>query len=348
MLDYLSEAQAVALFGLLGGFALGLAARLGRFCTLGAIEDILYGGDDRRLRMWGIAIGAAVISAHAAMALGWIAPTETAYVAQAWNPLASVIGGLLFGYGMALSGNCGYGALARLGGGDFRSLVIVAVMGVSAYAVMSGPFAHLRVALFPVEMADTPQSISLRLSAITGAAPWLFGAVIGIVILGFSVIGARLPLTPRHWLWGAVVGLAITSGWIGTQWVSVNGFVGDTPRTHTFAAPIGETIIYLMTASGTSLSFGVGSIFGVVGGAALGSLVKREFRWEACDDTRELRRQIFGAVLMGTGAILAVGCSVGQGISAFSMLAYGAPLTLVMIFVGAATGLKQLIVGYSV
>ena len=40
MLDYLSEAQAVALFGLLGGFALGLAARLGRFCTLGAIEDI--------------------------------------------------------------------------------------------------------------------------------------------------------------------------------------------------------------------------------------------------------------------------------------------------------------------
>ena len=63
MLDYLSEAQAVALIGLLGGIALGLAARVGRFCTLGAIEDALYGGDERRLRMWGIAIGTAVIAA---------------------------------------------------------------------------------------------------------------------------------------------------------------------------------------------------------------------------------------------------------------------------------------------
>ena len=42
MLDSLSEAQFAALIGLTGGVVLGLAARLGRFCTLGAIEDALY------------------------------------------------------------------------------------------------------------------------------------------------------------------------------------------------------------------------------------------------------------------------------------------------------------------
>ena len=48
---------ALAAFG--GGILLGLAARVGRFCTLGAIEDLLYQDSDTRLRMWGVAIGSA-------------------------------------------------------------------------------------------------------------------------------------------------------------------------------------------------------------------------------------------------------------------------------------------------
>lgn len=41
MLEVIGEPAAVALAGLVGGILLGLAARLGRFCTLGAIEDTL-------------------------------------------------------------------------------------------------------------------------------------------------------------------------------------------------------------------------------------------------------------------------------------------------------------------
>lgn len=348
MLEYLSEAQSVALIGLAGGIVLGLAARCGRFCTLGAIEDLLYGADDRRLRTWGIAIGIAVISAHLAIRAGLIRPEDTAYVAMTWSPLASIIGALLFGYGMALSGNCGYGALARLGGGDLRSLVIVVVMGVSAYVLMSGPLAQLRVAVFPVHEARSPQSLSLLIETGTGLPAWITGVAIGLVLIAIAFTGQRVPLRPRQVVWGAMVGLAIVSGWIGTQWVADTGFAAEPPRTHTFAAPLGETLIYLMTASGTPLSFGVGSIFGVLLGALTGSLLRGEFRWEACDDSRELKRQIAGAAMMGAGAILAFGCSIGQGISAFSLLAYSAPLTLLLIFVGAALGLRHLIVGYSV
>lgn len=49
---------------------------------------------------------------------------------------------------------------------------------------------------------------------------------------------------------------------------------------------------------------------------------------------------------MGPGAVLAVGCSVGQGISAFSVLAYSAPVAFASIFAGAAFGLRQLIAGF--
>ncbi len=172
MFDLLGDANSVALIGLLGGIVLGLAARLGRFCTLGAIEDYLYAHDDRRLRMWAMAIGVAVAGSHIAMGLGLLTAADSAYLQQSWNPLASILGGLLFGYGMAISGNCGYGALARLGGGDLRAFVMVLILGLSAYVVMSGPLAQLRVWLFPVEMdLAPPQGLSLWAERTMGLPP---------------------------------------------------------------------------------------------------------------------------------------------------------------------------------
>ena len=70
MMNDMGEPTVLALMGLLGGMVLGLAARLGRFCTLGAIEDALYAQDDTRLRMWGIAIGTAITGSFALAATG--------------------------------------------------------------------------------------------------------------------------------------------------------------------------------------------------------------------------------------------------------------------------------------
>lgn len=348
MLELLGEANTDALIGLMGGLALGLAARIGRFCTLGAIEDLLYSSDDRRMRMWGIAIGVAIIGTHVALAGGYLNGSDTAYLDRVWNPLGTIVGGLLFGYGMALSGNCGYGALARLGGGDLRSFVIVIVMGLSAYLVMSGPLAHLRIMLFPVEDgATSPQGFSQLAQATMGISPAITGLILGGALIALSLASQRMLRSPDMIFWGAVVGLAIVLGWVGTYWVATTGFEAEPIETHSFAAPIGDTIYYAMTASGNALSFSVGSVVGVVLGAFIGSCFKGHFRWEACEDPRELKRQIFGAALMGPGAILAVGCSIGQGVSAFSVLAYSAPVAFVAIFLGAAIGLKQLITGFA-
>lgn len=348
MLELLGEANLAALIGLFGGLALGLAARIGRFCTLGAIEDLLYGSDGRRMRMWGLAIGTAIIGTHIAMDQGVLIASDTAYLDRVWNPIATIIGGLMFGYGMALSGNCGYGALARLGGGDLRSLILVIVMGLSAYFVMSGPLAQTRVWLFPAhENASTPQGFSQYLGQTYDLGPAVVGLTIGGLIIVLSLASKDMLRAPKHIFWGVVVGMAIVSGWVGTAWIAVHGFEAEPIETHSFAAPIGDTLFYAMTASGNSLSFSVGSVVGVILGAVFGSYSKGHFRWEACEDPRELRRQILGAAIMGPGAILAVGCSVGQGISAFSTLAYSAPVAFAAIFAGAALGLKQLITGFA-
>lgn len=343
----ISDAGLVALIGMSGGIMLGLAARIGRFCTLGAIEDLYYGENPLRLRMWGIAIGVSVIGTFGLSLSGLLDLRETLFLSRDWNPFASIFGGLVFGYGMALAGNCGYGALARVGGGDLRSLLIVLIMGIFAYITLGGPLSTIRLWMFGgPEQSSEVSTFAHSLAQISGVQIELCGIAIGIAILCLTLCSSSLRRAPSYIFWGAVAGLAIVSGWAGTQWVASNGFDATSVVTHTFSAPIGETVLYTMTSSGNSISFGTGSVVGVLIGAFLGSLLKGHFRWEACDDPRELRRQILGAALMGIGAVVSVGCSVGQGLSAFSVLAFSAPVTLACILLGAAIGLRQLILGF--
>jgi uncharacterized protein len=98
-----------------------------------------------------------------------------------------------------------------------------------------------------------------------------------------------------------------------------------------------------MTSTAGGISFSVGSVLGVLIGAYAGSLWRGRFRWEACEDPRELGRQVGGAALMGVGGVIALGCSVGQGLSAFATLAWSAPVTLAAICLGAFLGLRSLI-----
>jgi hypothetical protein len=280
--------------------------------------------------------------------MGWLEPQDSFYLSIRWMPLASIFGGLTFGYGMALAGNCGYGSIARLGGGDLRAFVIVLVMGVSAYFVLSGPLAGLRNwAFFQQDVTtEIPPGIAHVLSAWTGLALSHIGLFFGLVITVAALSSRSFLAKPKSIFWAAMVGVAVISGWAASAYVVRHGFEAVPVVSHSFAAPVGETLLYTMTASVRAPSFAVGSILGVALGAFAGSLIKGHFRWEACEDPRELRRQILGAALMGAGAVIAMGCTVGQGISAFSTLSFSAPVTFLSIVAGAAFGLRQLIEGF--
>jgi len=335
-----------ALVGLIGGGVLGLAARLGDFCTLGALESAAYGEDQRRLRLWGVVLAVAIAGVFGAEALGFAAPEKSFYLSIGWNPLASIVGGLLFGYGMALAGNCGFGALARFGGGDLRSLVVVVVMGIFAFVTLSGPLAPLRIALFDQTPAAAPQGIAHWLSAKTGLPHLAIALPIAAGFLVWALAHAPLRRDPRRLLWGVAAGAAITWCLVGTSLLEAESLGEIGVEAPSFTAPLGRTILYFMTSTAGGLSFSVGLVAGVLAGAFLGSSIRGLFRWEACEDPRELGRQITGAALMGIGGTVAMGCSIGQGVSAMSVLAFSAPVTLACIAIGGLIGLRQLIHGF--
>ncbi len=348
-MDFLADNQLAALVGLGGGVALGLASAIGRFCTLGAIEDALYGQDKKRLRMWGLAIAVAITGVFVLNALGQVEYATSRFFIFKFRIVAAVLGGLMFGWGMALAGNCGFGALARMAGGDLRSFVVATVMAISAYMMIGGPTAALREILFPtvvVDPAAPAQGIADLIGDSIGVAPILPALLIAALIALWAFWDRGFRTSRTHVFWSVVVGLAIVSGWWGTTWIAENGFGGAEIESHSFSAPLGETLVYAMTWTGASMNFGTGSVAGVVLGSFVGTQIKGRFRWEACDDPRELGRSVLGGFLMGTGGVLAIGCSIGQGLTAFSALSYSAPIVLGSIYIGAMFGLRYLIHGF--
>ena len=250
MYDWITDEALVALVGLCGGVLLGLAARLGRFCTMGAIEDLLYGGSDLRMRMWVLAIGVAIMGTFGLAASGLLELETSYYMSIRWMPVAAVLGGLMFGYGMALAGNCGYGCIARLGGGDFRAFVIVLIMGVTAYLVLSGPLAFLRAWAFPqmeVAAGETPPGIAHLLNRWFGLSVPLTGIAIGAAITLGALWSPALRQDRKAVFWSVVVAAAIVSGWAGSYWVYAGGFTAMPVVSHSFSAPVGETLLYAMT-----------------------------------------------------------------------------------------------------
>ena len=344
-MDTLPFGVLAALVGLVGGLVLGLAARLGDFCTLGALESAIYGEDQKRLRLWGIVLGVAILGTQFAAMAGWVDLRATFYHAIVWNPLASIVGGLIFGYGMSLAGNCGFGALVRFGGGDLRALVVVVVMGIVGFAALSGPLAPLRAWLFPQIDAVEPQGI---LNDLGLAGPL---AIVAVLVIAAAAIGWALAYEPLRKrldmiLWGIAAGLAVVWCYIGTSWLAEASLGAITVESLSFTAPVGRTLMFIMTSTAGGISFSVGAVVGVMAGALIGSTIRGLFRWEACEDPRELGRQVGGAALMGIGGVIAMGCSLGQGVTAFATLAWSGPVTLLAIIIGAWFGLRQLIGGY--
>jgi uncharacterized protein len=345
MLETVPIGVLAALVGLASGLVLGLAARLGDFCTLGALESAAYGSDQTRVRLWGVVLAVAILGTQGGAMAGLIDLSATFYHGLQWNALGSIVGGLVFGYGMALAGNCGFGALVRFGGGDMRSLVVVVVMGIFGFIALSGPLAPLRLMLFPQPDALGPQGIVHDFGRL-GVPPAVVIGGIAAGLLSWGLAHAGLRKHPRQIAWGVAAGLAVAGSLLGTSWLAAESLGEVSVEGPSFTAPVGRTLIYLMTSTAGGITFSVGSVVGVMAGSLIGSTIRGMFRWEACEDARELQRQVGGAALMGIGGVIALGCSVGQGVTGFATLAWSGPVTLVAIVCGALFGLHRLIAGF--
>jgi uncharacterized membrane protein YedE/YeeE len=336
--------------GLLLGIAAGFAVRRARLCTFGALEDALVGGDTRRLRVFGLALAIAMIGTQAMIVADLLQPGATSYVGTAVPWIGVLAGGLLFGLGMALVGTCAFGSLVRLGGGDLRCIVVVLVLAAVAYATLRGVLAAPRIGLFESEAMVAHVAggadVAGLLDPVVGASTRLWIAAAAAAALAAMVFAdRRLRRAPRLVTAGVVLGLAVVGGWLATTLLT-DVFDGPArPQSLTFVAPIARASFGVLFDADGLAEFGVATVFGVILGAGLAARLATDFRWEAFDDAREMKRHLAGAALMGFGGVVCGGCTIGQGLSAGSLLALSWPLAVVGMALGARLGIAFLVEG---
>lgn len=167
---------------------------------------------------------------------------------------------------------------------------------------------------------------------------------------------------------GVVIGLIIVTAWYSSSNIGVSGddnhyslskYYAEwdmlaesdegkpamgralSPQSFTFINPIGQTYGYIKDGFDSALlTFGLMSVFGVILGSLIWSLISRSFRIEWFVDLKDFLNHFFGAVLMGFGGVLALGCTIGQGITGMSTLALGSILTFISIIFGSALTMK--------
>lgn len=334
------------LLGFCLGVVLGIVARYGRFCTLGAIEDAVYGNDTRRIRAWILATAVAVLGVHALEIGGGLDLTRSIYTGPRIEWGGAIAGGLMFGVGMALVGTCGFGTLLRLGSGDLKALVTFLVMALTAMMTMRGLVGLARIRLTDPLAFDLAASASQRVPTLIGLTGPLvsigamaFGAAVAIAVC----VQGRFYKSVRLMATGIGIGLLVVLGWWATGIVGFDEFETKRVESFSFVAPLGETLLYLMLSSGVRPDFAVGAVLGVIVGAFLAARTANEFQWEAPDGAGEMRRHLLGAFLMGAGGIAALGCTIGQGVTGLSTLSLGSFLAIASIFVGARIGLFWLV-----
>ena len=335
-----------SLLGLVLGIALGFAARYGRFCTLGAIEDAVYGRDTRRLRAWILAAAIAIAGVTALELFADLDVSRSIYAGTRIEWGGALVGGLLFGLGMALVGTCGFGTLLRLGGGDLKALLTFLVVALTAMMAMRGFIGLARVWLLDPLSFFVTGATSQRLPdllGLGGAAGRVLPFVIATAIAVAACAHVGFLRSPRSLATGLAIGIIVVLGWWATGVAGFDPFESRRVESFTFVAPLGETLLYAMLASALRPDFPIGAVLGVIIGAFLAAKATGQFRWEAPDDAREVKRHLLGAVLMGSGGVAALGCTIGQGVSGVSTLSVESLIAIASILAGARLGLYLLV-----
>lgn len=335
--------------GFLCGALAGGAARYGRLCSMSAIEDALVGRDYRGAKAWGLAVAIAGLATMGLVALGLVSLETSSLLNPRLHLLGVLMGGVLFGLGMTLVGTCSFGLIVRAGGGDLRALVSTMIVGVFAYAVTAGLLAPVRATLLEFGVVDLSvlgrASLDRLVASAVGeeaARVVMLGAF--VLLAGIALSDKRLLGRPRLIVSAVMIGLAVAGGWLATS-AAVEAMSAPRVESLSFVAPAGRALLQFMAMPFRDANFGMAAITGAILASFVVALAKREVRWEAFDDAREMRRHLAGAALMGVGGVLAHGCTVGQGLTAASALALSAPPFVIGVLFGAQVGLKFLIEG---
>lgn len=359
----------LASFGL--AVILGFFVNKTNFCTMGAVSDVVNIGDTGRMRAWFFAIGLAILGVMGLQLAGLIDIGLTSNNATANPPYRTsqfawpryLLGGLIFGVGMTLGSGCGNKTLLRLGGGNLKSIFVIAAMAITAYAMI---FTNASYDFFLKWMEPAVIDLSARNitdQSITSILAGLFGiesstlhiavpAIIGGLFILWAIKSKDFRGSFDNMLAAVViagvilVGWYVTAGALGQSMLEEAEFMDNRPyalgaQSFTFIQPNGHFLEWVRTGfASTFLTFALLAAAGVIVGSFIYSVMFKKFRIEWFSSWKDFFTHIIGGLLMGTGGVLAMGCTIGQGITGTSTLALGSFVVLGSIILGSALTMK--------
>ena len=170
----------------------------------------------------------------------------------------------------------------------------------------------------------------------------LGGLVIGLAVLGAWYVSggmATINADGETYSW-----TKYASGDVWTMLHDRSAPSGVAVQSYTFINPIGEMSGYLANniegMRGNTLTFGMMAVFGVILGSFLWALLSKSFRIEWFVNAKDFVTHLIGAVLMGIGGVLALGCTIGQAVTGVSTLAVGSIMAFASIVLGSALTMK--------
>jgi hypothetical protein len=316
---------ALAAFGV--GLAFGALGRWSGFCLRGAVEDALTKSDAPRARGFVLAIVVGLVAVQALVLAGKLDLSKAVVLPTSLFWGGALLGGLMFGVGMVLTGGCGTRMLVLAGGGNLRSVVVFVVFGLVAYATIRGILAPARAAMMAAS------SVSLAKQTL----PLAVGAVVLVAALVF-VFWRRVPA--RHLVGGALIGLLVPLGYLVTAGLGGDEFEPATVESINVTRGGGDSLIYLLTWTGSKVNFGIAFVAGVLVGAAAMALARRDFKLVGFEQPVDMLWYALGGALMGAGGVLALGCTVGNGLTGIASLAPTSFIALPAMVAAAAATMK--------
>ena len=342
----------VASIGFALGIIFGTTAQSTNFCTMGAISDIIFIGSWNRFRAWILSISIALLLSQLMHFNSVINLNNSIYLSPNFSWVGAIIGGLMFGFGMTLTGGCGNKILVRIGAGSLKSLITFIFLGLFAYMTLRGLLGPLRQEFELLTVVDLKQSglksqsvlefLGMIINIREGLAEVVIASTISSLLIIFCMASRSFRSSHKDLSAGLIIGILIALGWFTTGIIGKDEFDPTPLSSFTFVAPIGEAIQYLMTFTGSTVDFGVASVGGVIFGSFITAKIRGEFRIESFSTQKDLINHIVGAALMGVGGVLALGCTIGQGISGLSTLATSSFIAFLSIIIGCRVALKYL------